>query len=87
MPRGERPCDPRAAGIRASLSLHDLADAEHDGTLALIGSVYCPDDDVIRDNLKLAGPRVATFRNILKWKALPLAPALLDLLRLFTSRH
>jgi CheY-like chemotaxis protein len=70
------------AGPDASLSLHDLADAEKDGTLALVGSVYCVNDDVIRDNLKLAGPRVATFRNILKWKALPLADALLELLRM-----
>lgn len=70
------------AGPGASLSLHDLADAEADGMLALVGSVYCPDDDVIRDNLKLAGPRVATFSNVLKWKALPLADALLELLRL-----
>ena len=70
------------AGPSASLSSHDLADAEEDGTLSLMGSVYCPDDDVIRDNLKLAGPRVATFRNILKWKTLPLADALLTMLRL-----
>jgi hypothetical protein len=78
-----RPSLDLQAGPEASLSLHDLGDAEKDGTLALCGSVYCPDDDVIRDNLKLAGPRVATFRNILKWKALPLAEALLDLLRMF----
>jgi hypothetical protein len=70
------------AGPEASLSLHGLADAEADGMLALVGSVYCPDDDVIRDNLKLVGPRVATFRNVLKWRALPLAEALLELLRL-----
>jgi hypothetical protein len=77
-----RPALDLHAEPEASLSLQSLADAEVDGTLALVGSVYCPDDDVIRDNLKLAGPRVATFNNILKWKALPLADALLDLLRM-----
>ncbi len=61
----------------------DVADAEPDGTLALAGSVYSPDDDLIRDNLSDPGPRVVTFHNILKWGALPLAPALCDLLALF----
>jgi hypothetical protein len=62
---------------------YELRDAEDDGTLGLIGSVYAPDDDLIRDNLALPGPRVITFHNILKWNALPLAPALAELLRLF----
>ncbi len=62
---------------------YDLRDAEADGTLALVGSVYSPDDDLIRDNLSMPGPRVVTFHNVLKWDALPLAPALAELLRLF----
>lgn len=65
----------------ASLALHDLSAAESDGTLALAGSVYSPADDVIRDNLTTAGPRLVTFNNVLKWNAIPLAEALASLLR------
>jgi CheY-like chemotaxis protein len=61
----------------------DLKCAEEDGTLQMIGSVYDPVDDVIRDGLDQPGPRVVSFANILKYKAIPLAPALLDLLQVF----
>lgn len=70
------------AGPEDSLTLCGLAEAEQDGTLAPVGSVYCAEDDVVRDNLALAGPRVVTFRNLLEWNAIPLAPALLDVLGL-----
>ncbi len=70
------------AGPEDSLTLCTLAQAEADGTLAAVGSVYCPQDDVIRDNLALSGPRVVSFRNLLEWNAVPLAPALLGLLGL-----
>jgi CheY-like chemotaxis protein len=66
----------------ASLVPCSLADAEEDGSLTLAGSVYSPSDDVIRENLSLSGPRVVTFNNLLKWKSLPLADALLELLAL-----
>jgi CheY-like chemotaxis protein len=62
------------------LRLYDLDVAEADGTLAVAGSVYSPDDNAIRENLTLAGPRVVTFANVLRWKAIPLAPALSELL-------
>ncbi len=61
----------------------DLKTAEEDGTLSLVGSVYAPDDDVIRDDLGTPGPRVVSFHNILRWDALPLAAALKELLALF----
>ncbi len=63
-------------------AMFDLSDAEADGTLALVGSVYSSDDDALRDDLRLAGPRLVTFHNILKWDALPLAPALAEVLSL-----
>jgi hypothetical protein len=69
------------AGPESSLGLYDLPAAEEDGTLQLAGSVYSANDDAIRENLKLAGPRVITFNNILKWNAIPLAPALVEVLR------
>jgi len=56
--------------------------AEQDGPLEAVGSVYSFEDDLIRDDLTRPGPRVVTFNNILKWNALPLAPALADLLKL-----
>lgn len=59
----------------------DLATAEKDGTLAWAGSVYSSDDDQFRDNLRLPGPRVVTFNNILKWESLPLPAALDELLK------
>ena len=62
--------------------LYDLSDAEADGTLGLSGSVYSPDDDTLIDDLRSRGPRVVTFHNVLKWGALPLAPALAELLSL-----
>lgn len=60
---------------------YELADAESDGTLGLVGSVYSSDDDAVRDDLRLPGPRLVTFHNLLKWDTLPLAPALAVLLK------
>jgi hypothetical protein len=70
----------------ASLTRHPLSVAQEDGTLALAGSVYCSGDDTIRENLKLAGPRIITFNNLLKWQALPVAQALRELLALLRER-
>jgi len=66
---------------QSCLRLFDLSDAERDGTLGLAGSVYSAQDDVVRENLTLPGPRVVTFNNVLKWNAVPLADALAALLR------
>jgi hypothetical protein len=77
-----RPLVDFQAGPDAALGCYDLRAAEQDGTLALAGSVYCAGDDVIRDSLDRPGPRLVTFHNVLKWNALPLAPALRELLAL-----
>ncbi len=69
-------------GPEASLELCDLDVAERHGTLALAASVYCEKDGRLRDNLTLAGPRVITFNNVLKWKAIPFAEALSEILTL-----
>ena len=66
------------------VSEYELSDAEKDGTLGWVASVYGADDDQFRDNLNQAGPRVVTFSNILRWDAIPLAEttrSLLELLR------
>ncbi len=70
-------------GSAGATRAFDLKVAEADGTLALVGSVYSPDDDAIRDDLSAQGPRVVSFHNVLRWDALPLAAALKDMLALF----
>jgi len=70
------------AGHTASLRLCNLEDAEEDGTLQAIGSVYSTADNVIRDSFNVAGPRVVTFNNVLRWNEFPLAEALQTLLEL-----
>jgi DNA-binding NarL/FixJ family response regulator len=67
-------------GPESSLAVCDLAAAEEDGTLALVGSVYVQEDDVVCENLTWPGPRVVTFNNVLKWSTIPLAAALQELL-------
>jgi DNA-binding NarL/FixJ family response regulator len=70
-------------GAAGATRQYALQVAEADGTLALVGSVYAPDDDAIRDDLGMPGPRVVSFHNVLRWEALPLAAALKELLALF----
>lgn len=65
-----------------SLLQLDLRAAEQDGTLGVVASVYRADDDAIKDSLRESGPRVVTFNNVLKWDAIPLAPALIELLEI-----
>jgi hypothetical protein len=47
-----------------------------------VASVYSANDRQIRDDLRLSGPRVVTFNNILKYEAIPLASSLDKLLTL-----
>ncbi|MCA9673997.1 MAG: hypothetical protein KC464_03065 [Myxococcales bacterium] len=71
------------AGAISSLVRCSLEDAERDGTLARVASVYSAADDAIRDSLSTPGPRVVTFNNLLKWSTPPLAPAIAHLLATF----
>jgi DNA-binding NarL/FixJ family response regulator len=66
----------------ASLAERGLEVAEKDGTLRIVGSVYSPEDRMIRDDLRLPGPRLVTFNNLLKHRAIPLADALAEVLKL-----
>ncbi len=63
-------------GEDSTLERLTLKDAEDHGTLKLVGSVYCPEDDRIRDGLNHAGPRLVTLSHVLKAGVIPLAPAL-----------
>jgi len=60
----------------ANVREFDLAHAERDGSLTPVGSVFSADDGQLRDDLRLPGPRVVSFNNILKHGAIPLAEAL-----------
>lgn len=53
-----------------------LKAAEVDGTLALVGSVLSQADERLVEDLSLAGPRVVSFHNVLKHRALPLVDTL-----------
>lgn len=78
-----RPTVDYHGGPESSLGLYGLDAAEADGSLSHMGSVYCAEDDAIRDTLNLSGPRVLTFNNILKWNEVPLADTLRQLLQMF----
>ncbi|MBF0105573.1 MAG: hypothetical protein HQM16_09645 [Deltaproteobacteria bacterium] len=63
-----------------SLDFVDIEQAEADGSLKHVASVYCADDDAIRENFNLSGPRILTFNHVLKYNQIPLAGALAELL-------
>ncbi len=67
----------RLAGqdLDSTVQRFPLREAERDGALLPLASVYSAGDDQIRDDLSLPGPRVITFNNILKYRAIPLAEA------------
>jgi len=67
------------------LELVELSQAEKDNELDLIGSVYCPADNIIRDSLSYNGPRLATFSGILKYNEFPLADILANVFEIFQS--
>lgn len=55
---------------------YPLKDAEADGTLVLVGSVLSQGDERLVEDLSLSGPRVVSFHNVLKHRALPLVETL-----------
>ncbi len=57
-----------------------LRQAEEDGTLHALASVYSQGEEALREDLEVPGPRLVTFANILKHGGLPLAPALREIL-------
>ncbi len=71
---------PLESGEGSNLVQLDLKVAETHGSLDQIASVYSFQDGRFRDTLFEQGPRVITFANILKWKSLPLANLLEDLM-------
>lgn len=68
------------AGEEGTLARLDLAAAERHGTLASVASVWDRENDRLVDGLTMAGQRIVTFANILKYQQFPLAPLLERLL-------
>jgi hypothetical protein len=78
----DRQCCLTGEDLYDTLQLYDLKVAEDDGVLHPIASVYSAGEDRIRDDLSLPGPRVITFNNILRYRAIPLPQALERVLEL-----
>jgi CheY-like chemotaxis protein len=66
------------------LERHGLEIAEEDGTLALVGSTYSPENEAVYDGISRPGVRLVTFAPILKHETFPLAEILATLLRVAT---
>jgi hypothetical protein len=66
----------------ANLDKVGLDGAEADGTLAPIGSVYSPENDIVYDGVQRDGPRLVTFAHVLKSGLFPLAKILRLLLQI-----
>jgi hypothetical protein len=70
------------ADFDKTVRFYDLNIAETDGVLKVLGSVYNAEDNQIREDLSLPGPRLVSFANVLKHQAIPLPEAMLHTLRL-----
>ena len=57
----------------------DLADAERDGTLGMVGATWQPQNDAVYDGISRPGIRLVTFGTLLKYDLFPLA-GILDIL-------
>jgi len=68
------------AGLRETR--FDLEVAEADGTLALVGSTYSPENHAVYDGLGRGGVRLVSFAPILKHGAFPLGEILSRLLEI-----
>ena len=64
----------------ACLLRQGLGDAEADGTLQLLASVYDPASDRLRSGLGERGPRALTFAPLLESKNIPFTPLMESLL-------
>ena len=67
-------------GETATLATLELADAERQGTLNHIASTWDHSDGRLRDTIRIPGPRVLTFASVLKFREIPLAEVLEELL-------
>ncbi len=64
------------SGDEAGLCYLDISQAEKDGNLKHMASVYDPDNNRIVPGIHKVGPRIVNFANILKYNYIPLSEAL-----------
>jgi CheY-like chemotaxis protein len=76
--------DHRALGILedANLEKRDASDADEEPPVKLLASTYIPEEHRIRDSADMAGYRVLTFAQIMKYGRFPLAEILTEVLAL-----
>ncbi|MBL7009154.1 MAG: histidine kinase [Planctomycetes bacterium] len=60
---------------------YDVSQADADGVLPLIGSVYSPEDGRISDGVSRPGARIVSFASVLKHDRFPLAELVDELLQ------
>ncbi len=63
-------------GSEANLKRLPISEAESEGVLKHLASVYDVDNERVEAGLSAAGPRILNFANILKYDYIPLAKAL-----------
>jgi len=66
----------------AELERLPLDQAERDGSLAWVGSVYSPENDLVFDGLSRPGARFVSFAPVLKHELFPLAEIISRVLRM-----
>ncbi len=69
-------------GEEANLLYQDVSQAEKDGTLDHLASVYVSGEDIIRDGPNYDGTKLITFAPIIKHKQYPLTEILMKLLKI-----
>ena len=66
----------------SNLEKREVADAETEFPVMTLASTYVPEEHRIRDSAYIAGPKILTFAQVLKYDVFPLPPLLSDLLEL-----
>ncbi len=72
----EKGCRLLGASDATNLDKRELSDAENESPIARLCSTYVPEEHRIRDTAHIAGYRVLSFAQILKYNAFPLADIL-----------
>jgi hypothetical protein len=76
----EKGCRLLGANDATNLDKRQLSDAENEPPISLLCSTYVPEEHRIRDTAHIAGNRVLTFAQILKYNTFPLADILSEFL-------
>ena len=69
-------------GVNSNLEKREIDDAENEFPVQTLASTYVPEEHRIRDTAYIAGPKILTFAQVLKYNIFPLPQLLSDLLEL-----